>query len=271
MPKLSIEQRYPIMVGDAVIASIILVGCGGTGSFLALHLARLAYDARARGLQIALTFVDHDTVQSSNLGRQNFVPAEVGQSKAWALMQRYNRAFGLSIAACSEPYTAEMLQLAAPERGHYLGLVLGCVDNHLARTAIHQALVDRQRYQNRWWWLDAGNSRHAGQVLLGNSAKDRPVISPLGFCTELPWPSVQHPELLLPDPTVEPQPVTCAGLAAAQSLMVNQAVAAYAAQYVYRLLALRNLDTYATYVDLQSGSARSLGICRPKRRRKKAA
>ncbi|MBU1877837.1 MAG: ThiF family adenylyltransferase, partial [Chloroflexi bacterium] len=167
MPKLSIEQRYPIMIGDATIAAIVLVGCGGTGSFLALHLARLAYDARARGLQIALTFVDHDTVQSSNLGRQNFVPAEVGQSKAWALMQRYNRAFGLSIAACSEPYTAEMLQLAAPERGHYLGLVLGCVDNHLARTAIHQALVDRQRYQNRWWWLDAGNSRHAGQVLLG--------------------------------------------------------------------------------------------------------
>jgi hypothetical protein len=42
--------------------------------------------------------------------------------------------------------------------------------------------------------------------------------------------------------------------------MINQAVATYAAQYVYRLVMSHDLDVYATYLDLMAGSARSMGI-----------
>ena len=68
----------------------------------------------------------------------------------------------------------------------------------------------------------------------------------------------QHPELLDPEP-VRASAASCAELTLAdvQGLMVNQAVAGYAAQYVYRLLLSRDLDIYATYFDLVAGSARS--------------
>lgn len=56
--------------------------------------------------------------------------------------------------------------------------------------------------------------------------------------------------------------LSCADLALAdvQSLMVNQAVAGWAASYIARLLISHDLDVYATYFDLVAGSARSLAI-----------
>jgi PRTRC genetic system ThiF family protein len=207
-------------------------------------------------------------VGPENVGRQNFAPAEIGAPKAWALMERYNRAFGLRNAALVEPFQGIPWPTGLGLRSS-VGVVIGCVDNYQARAAIHAAVCDANSVNLRVWWLDAGNSRYSGQVLLGNSPRERPVISPLGCCTELPLPSVQHPELLQPDPAppAEAQPATCAELAAAQSLMINQAVAAYAAQYVYRLAVVRDLDIYATYVDLVGGNARSVGVCKTRKRR----
>jgi len=42
MITLNHEKRYTLQVGNPEHVEIVLVGCGGTGSFLALHLARLA-------------------------------------------------------------------------------------------------------------------------------------------------------------------------------------------------------------------------------------
>lgn len=59
-----------------------------------------------------------------------------------------------------------------------------------------------------------------------------------------------------------PVDLSCADLALAdvQSLMVNQAVAGWAATYLAQLLLSHDLDVYATYFDLVAGSARSLPI-----------
>lgn len=88
---------------------IYLIGTGGTGSYLAMALARLAYHARTKGIQVHLTFVDPDRVESKNVGRQLFCPAEVGQFKAETLALRFNAAFGLSIRAVPRP--VEVLSL----------------------------------------------------------------------------------------------------------------------------------------------------------------
>jgi PRTRC genetic system ThiF family protein len=153
MKKLRIETRYPILVGDTDLLNIVLVGCGGTGSYLALHLARLVYTARARGRAIHVTFIDPDTVGPENVGRQNFAPAEIGQPKAWALMERYNRAFGLRNAALVEPFQAIPWPTGLGLRSS-VSVVIGCVDNYQARAAIHEAVCDANRGSQRVWWLD---------------------------------------------------------------------------------------------------------------------
>lgn len=249
--EIQIGKRYPVLLGDPGIYRIVLVGCGGTGSFLALHLARLVYHARAIR-KIQLTFVDPDTVEEKNIGRQNFAPAEVGQPKATTLAVRYSLAFGLSIKYLAQP-CAQLHMYTSPDNAT---IIVGAVDNAPARQSILSAAGNLGA-----WWLDCGNNLQSGQVLLGNSNTSCPVISPLGFCSHLPMPSVLHPELLdIIDP--DENGLSCADLVQqdAQSLMINQAMAAWAAQYLYRLVVTQDLDIYATYLDLDSGSARSLPI-----------
>lgn len=264
MSDLQLTQRYRLQLGNFERVQIVQVGCGGTGSFLALHLARLAYHCREQhGLAMRVILVDPDTVETKNIGRQNFCPAEVGQNKAQALMLRLNRAFGLAFQARDMPFDREIGGIKGG--GQTLWLLVGCVDTGTARSELAAKATQMGGY---WWWLDCGNHEHSGQVLLGNRTNlTAPDISPLGFCAGLPLPSVQHPELLAAPSPAEPAPESCADLALreAQSLMINQAVAGWAAQYIYRMVVARDLDLYATYVDLATGSARSVAIVRDDR------
>jgi PRTRC genetic system ThiF family protein len=217
-----------------------------------LHLARLAY--HAQGKDVRLSFCDPDVVEEKNIGRQNFAPAEIGRNKAVALTRRYSTAFGLRIQCRPQKFQSDFITA----KRHQFTLVVGAVDNAAARKAIHEAIVDSSRLV---WWLDCGNHEASGQVLLGNTTNSKLPSIEAGHCLDLPLPTVQHPELLVPDqPATEAE--SCAELTIrdAQSLMINQAVATYAAQYVYRLVMSHDLDIYATYLDLMAGSARSIGI-----------
>lgn len=247
------EKRYRIEIGDPRRIAVILVGCGGTGSFAALHLARLAYEARrGGGPALDLAFVDPDTVEEKNIGRQNFCPAEIGQPKAVALATRYSLAFGLSILPGVQRFEGGNTRAD-------LTLVIGCVDSPASRAQIAAAIGSERR---GWWWLDAGNDEHSGQVLIGNGQKA--VIDPTLGCVGLPWPSVQEPGLVQGSGGAGEQgrELSCAELLAlnAQSLMINQAMGGWLATYAYRLLLGRDLDIYQTWLDLRSGSVRSVGI-----------
>lgn len=269
-------KRYRIETGDVSVATVFLVGCGGTGSFAALHLARLAYVAKEKGQAINLVFIDPDTVEQKNIGRQNFCPGEVGQLKALTLARRFSHAFGLKIIALTDRFDPKQVIEYRPYSSQ-LNLIAGCVDTPAARRSIAEAAF----WDGRTWWLDAGNDEHGGQVLLGNipfpnfKGKDpQPVIDPLGYCTGLPLPSVQEPGLI-----AEPEPgpalpvngsqanghgpaLSCADLMAleAQSLMINQSMAGWLATYAYRLLLGHDLDLCATYIDLKGGSVGSVAI-----------
>jgi PRTRC genetic system ThiF family protein len=259
-----LRPRYRVLLGDVERAEIVLVGCGGTGSFLALHLARLAWHAQAAGLEVALTFVDPDSVEEKNIGRQNFCPAEVGEHKAITLARRYSLAFGLPIRSLVG--RLEDVRITDPLAHDAVRIYCGCVDNATGRRAIAAELSNRWASSwRRTWWLDGGNHRDGGQVHLGNGQAVE--VSPLGFCSALPSPAVQAPDLV-EDPAIEVGELaglSCAELAAldAQGLMVNQAIAGWMATYLYRLLITRDLDIMATYIDLMTGSARSEPITMP--------
>ena len=62
---------------------ITVVGCGGTGGFVAEGLCRLF-----QGREANIVLVDHDRVEPHNLLRQNFLQGDVGKFKSQALADR---------------------------------------------------------------------------------------------------------------------------------------------------------------------------------------
>jgi PRTRC genetic system ThiF family protein len=253
-------RAVPVHLGDYQRIQLLLVGCGGTGSWLAPAVARLARVLRdERQREVSVTFMDPDVVEARNTVRQNFCAAEVGRPKALALASRYSAAWGLEIEALRQSFSGH---LPRPPNGHWVDRVvlIGCVDNAAARQALHDALEPRS-YKGlpHVWWLDCGNGYRGGQVLLGSARK--PVELARAFrlptiCTALPSPGWQRPELLTPAPDEQTSDCTEITRLNTQSLTVNQVIASVAADYLNGLL-LGGLRCFATYVSLQAKTMRS--------------
>ena len=249
------------------------VGCGGTGSWLAPHLVRLARFLReTRQMKAHLTFIDPDVVEMKNVFRQNFGEAEVGGYKAELLALRYAASWGQSIEVHASPFDKGMVQLKYQD----LGVIVGCVDNAAARRAIADALDQETRLHGadglpRLWWLDAGNGTYTGQVLFGAARNARqlqyafPYFPDQGFCVNLPAPDLQHPDLLQTQPDESPTRETQDALSCAERLLtgdqspsINSMVANTAATYLWRIFAdPKGLTTFATYCNLNVLSTRS--------------
>ena len=86
MPTPMLDLAYvnagPVAVPQRSKLRIALIGCGGTGSWLAPAIARLARVVSERGQSVEVVFVDPDTVEVANVPRQNFCDAEIGRFKA---------------------------------------------------------------------------------------------------------------------------------------------------------------------------------------------
>ena len=144
---------------------ITVVGCGGTGGFVAEGLCRLF-----QGREATIVLVDHDRVEPHNLLRQNFYAEDVGKFKSQALADRLARAYRRPVGYSVYPFRDED---SRPNGHRYPGLpnygdclIIGCADNAAARRAMAECLPgDPCR-----WLIDAGNDTNWGQVLVGNVA-----------------------------------------------------------------------------------------------------
>ncbi len=241
---------------------IVMVGCGGTGSWLAPSIARLARVLSESDRKIKVVFVDHDEVEPVNIPRQNFYDAEIGQNKAIALATRYGQFWGLEIAAV--PFRFDPVKA----RGSYntLTIVVGCVDNAAARRSINEAAKwNNSKGAPRFWWLDCGNYADGGQVLLGSAstaAQLEAAFTTPKICTALPSPAMQNPDLLKARPEEAGKRMSCAELQAAnlQSLTINQHAAAIAADYLTRMLTGGKLRICETNFNQDAQSSRSTAI-----------
>ena len=261
-----VEAR-PILPFQTKNIRLLMVGLGGTGSFLARHVACLALLLREAGKEVSLVLIDPDIVEAKNLPRQNFCPADIGHYKAEALASRYSRDLGLEITVCPLPFSPNMV----PWEWDTLTVVIGCVDSASARLAMNQALEGNDRYLRdknalpRTWHLDAGNGKDYGQVLLGCTSNYESLASAftrgaISCCSLLPSPLLQEPKLREPKPEeLNEQALSCADLliANAQAMTINPAMAIEAADYLYRLLITGDLKRFATYRDLPAGTTRS--------------
>jgi PRTRC genetic system ThiF family protein len=246
---------------------IVLVGCGGTGSWLAPHIGRFLALLRERGKQATGLFVDPDVVEPRNIPRQNFCQAEAEGHlpKALTLAQRYGAAWGVEIGYSLEPFDAKLLH----EVYSKLIVLVGCVDNAAGRTVLWKALDLNRHYSDDATpilWLDCGNSEDFGQVLFGNVKTPEALKQgqdASGLCRALPCPAWQHPDLLEPLPEeARPHTLSCAemAIANAQSLTMNSMVAAVAAEYLKALLLTNSLKCFASYINLPTLSVTSRPI-----------
>jgi PRTRC genetic system ThiF family protein len=237
---------------------LVLVGCGGTGGWLVPALARLGRALNASGRETQITLVDHDRVEPGNILRQNFCEAEIGFHKAQSLVTRHAPVFRRSMSAVVVPFKAEMIREFS---GDTL-ILIGCVDNAAARQELSRAL---ELTAQPVWWIDSGNHAESGQVRIGSTASPQRLSQPFdvdGFCIELPAPSLQSPDLLVPWAEMNNlQPASCEQMALwnTQSLLVNQRAAVIVAQYVAALVG-GTLNSYVTHFDLPTGTIRSQPI-----------
>ncbi|MGG6262941.1 ThiF family adenylyltransferase [Leptolyngbya sp. AN03gr2] len=271
-PRLNLDavNALPVILPEYEEISLFLVGCGGTGSWLAPSVIRIARLLRELHQKVSVTFVDFDHVEPGNIPRQNFTDADLGLNKAEVLSLRYGLAWGIEVKAVPRSFEPNLL-------GHgfrHLTIILGCVDRASARQSIAKLFP---RYcpgygngQYRWW-LDCGNAETSGQVLLGccsnksdlvqgiiyPSSGSKKATRPI-FVGALPAPHIQHPELLeerVDEKHSQLRSCREITLENAQSLVINQRVATEAAALLNDLLLVRQLKIFAAYFDLKAHSA----------------
>ena len=219
--------------------TVTVVGCGGTGGFAAEGLCRiLPRDAD-------LVLVDHDRVEERNLTRQCFLREDLewfkSETVAHRLAHNFNRPVGYSTLPVS------MTKLSFP------GVVIGCVDNGLARRDIARAFKDMMRESHEIsWWVDAGNGENYGQVIIGNTDIAEyllPTYVDGDIYGGLPLPTTQKPELLLQTPTAR----DCTSIAEEQGPTINLTMAAIVVEVVRRLIA-GTCPWVQLYIDMEAGT-----------------
>ena len=227
---------------------VVIIGCGGTGGFVAEALCRLFI-----GRTASIVLVDHDRVEPHNLLRQNFLPEDVGRFKSEVLAERMARSHDQLIGYSTGRFEIKSRWERPEWENHHPRIIIGCVDNAQARRDMHDYLEEHHRN----WLVDAGNGQHWGQVLIGNRTKREyePQRSFMeGKCHKLPAPALQRPDILTAVDDTPPD-VDCAAALdlVDQDPTINQTMAMLVAQVVRRMAA-NNCPWMGLYLDLQQGT-----------------
>jgi PRTRC genetic system ThiF family protein len=226
---------------------VLLLGAGGTGGEVLDGLCRLHHGLIGTGHPHGLhvTVMDGDTVSPSNIGRQRFSPADVGQPKATLLVHRINMFYGLNWEAVPFYFDAE-----EPDY-HRCDLLMTCVDKATVRVAIGSR--ESASWDTPALWMDFGNGERTGQVVLGHLQH--------GAEAGLRLPNVfdLYPELSDVDDNDAP---SCSLEAAirSQDLFINRQVADVGLSLLWDLLRKGQLERHGGFVDLAQGTVTPLLI-----------
>lgn len=219
---------------------VAVVGAGGTGSHLVTLLTEVHKGIVALGGKgLVVTVYDHDEVSYTNTIRQNYGAQEIGRNKAVTLVTRVNLACSLPWRAEPRRFTAQDLTMSGRPVPQ---VVFTCVDSNAARREVGQAFLGSRAH----YWIDTGNTRTTGQVMLAQPArKGEP---------RLPAPTEEYAELLATDEEDTP---SCSALESLtrQDLMINREVAVRAAGMLWRLLSRGYVTHRGVILNAESGFA----------------
>jgi PRTRC genetic system ThiF family protein len=223
---------------------ILLVGAGGTGSqmmvkLVNLHKAMVAL-GHTHGLRVMV--VDPDVVSHANIGRQNFYPGDVGSFKADVLVTRANMALENTV------WESNIGKLDTRSSLGGYDIVIGAVDNRAARLGILRGLEGA--HSGVRYWLDMGNRKADGQVILGEVSSRSKVGEDR---LRLPHVAELYPEMIDPAQEDLDDTPSCslADALAKQSLFINPTIADFAGNILWQLFTKGEVENHGVFVNLE--------------------
>lgn len=149
-------------------ATVVIIGNGGTGSYLIDHIGRLfgRYGELRNINHSSIILVDGDRVSDTNTTRQNFGYRSIGLHKCDVLKSTLVEYFGVSnVDAWASFATQRVINriLETVKDSSRPLIIISCVDNHATRNRILSALKPDPDswdncFPNNWLYLDSGNS-----------------------------------------------------------------------------------------------------------------
>lgn len=243
-----------------------LIGAGGTGSQVLTGLARINHALIALqhpGLMVSV--FDDDKVEPANLGRQLFTTEEIGLYKSVALINRINRFFGTNWKAISELYSKATIsdnpQLAMST------LTISCVDTVPARFEMADILKQIDKSNGHYrdaprYWMDFGNSRDSGQVILSTvQAVKQPASKKFQTVSTLPFVTDEFKDLFQMAQQNDNTPsCSLAEALTRQDLFINSALANMGASLLWQMFREGILFNRGFFVNLKDFRSQPLKI-----------
>ena len=226
----------PYFINGIHRITINVIGAGGNGSLIVTKLARLnkaLNHLEHPGFFVRL--IDHDIIEKDNVGRQLFTDNDIGRYKSECVMSKINLAFNLD-------WDCETRKFNTNDANS--NILIGCVDNIDARQSILNSFYDKGTYNNyndlydRHLFIDCGNARNSGQVILSDFNKTLKNINDL------------VPNWTEQD-TVELQGEGCsyADKLKEQDLFVNDFVSLYACEMIKDLIIDKRINYQGVFFD----------------------
>jgi PRTRC genetic system ThiF family protein len=245
--------------------TVNLIGAGGTGHRMLTELVRMHISLQAfgrPGLQVNL--FDDDIITEANRGRQMFAPSEIGHFKSVILINRINRFNGTNWKAVPEKFSTKTLHLL-PSLGK-ANIYITCVDTVSARFDIANALskvckTSRNDRAKPFYWMDLGNSRFTGQLVLSTLAEiKQPESERFKTVGNLPKVTDEFMELLEQvDDNDEPSCSQAEALKK-QDLYINTALAVYGAELFWQLLSDGMIECRGIFLNIKKFKTTALKV-----------
>jgi len=262
MPAVHIVKKELLQPYNPI--SVNLIGAGGTGGQVLTALARMSQALNGLGHPgLIVTLFDDDTVQPPNLARQLFTTAELGQFKAVALINRINRFFGLNWKAECERYDKSYCSIAQG----MASITISCVDTVKARFEIAEILniykSNTASHRDKpLYWMDFGNSKDTGQVILSTIGKiEQPASKKFAPVEAMPYVTDEFKELLITSEQHDNTPsCSLAEALAKQDLFINSALANMGASLLWQLFREGILFHRGFFIDLKEFRTQPLKV-----------
>lgn len=227
--------------------SVVVAGCGGTGSHVLSGLAQLnKMRLQLKLMPLFVTAYDPDIVTERNIGRQLFSPADINRNKAVLLIERINRFYGFNWFAIPE----KLIQ--APKS---MNILISCVDTINDRKHMLAAIksTSYSYEETNYYWMDIGNDKSSGQIIMGT-----PKAKKENKKNYLPHFFDEYPDLI--DKNTDYSCDQEFNPYNQQSLFINKMMANYGCLMLTNLLQDYYLDYRGLYINISSLAIKKIPV-----------
>lgn len=225
--------------------SIVLVGCGGTGSHLLRYICQLLMNKDYN--ENIIKIVDQDIIEDKNLLNQNFLKCHVGRSKAEVLCKNYGAIAAANEADLKISFLDEYIKDINRLREilwynyNYTPILISCVDNNSIRAIFHDFFM--KDWCHNLIYIDTGNGSDEiiGQTVVGLKVNNEIILPPAGSV---------FPEILKDNDDID-KVLSCSYHTeeAPQNIAANLLAAVTAFFILNNIIAFDKIENHISYFD----------------------